>query len=251
MKVFGLLGKELSYSFSPKYFKEKFSETGFEGMYLTFEIPNEKGLSNFLAWAKIALSGLNVTIPYKEAVIPFLDELSNEAYEIKAVNCIEITEDGKLIGQNTDYLGFLDPISTFFKEGTIQKALVLGTGGASKAVEYALKEKGVEVQLVSRQSTQEIWSYTILGKHDLSEFDLIVNTTPLGMTPYEEEIPAINLSQIKSSHIVYDLIYNPALTPLLKVAKEQGAACINGKAMLVSQAELSWNIWNDKLQNTL
>lgn len=251
MKVFGLIGKELSYSFSPRYFKEKFIKEHIEGIYLAFEIPKEEGLSNFLAWAKGAISGLNVTIPYKEAVIPFLDEWSKEVHEIKAVNCIEITEEGKLIGHNTDYLGFLDPISTFLEEGIIQKALVLGTGGASKAVEFALKEKGVEVQLVSRQSTQGVWSYTALEEHHLNEYNLIVNTTPLGMIPYEDEVPAINLSQITSNHIVYDLIYNPALTPLLKKAKENGATFINGKAMLISQAELSWDIWNKKQQNTL
>lgn len=251
MKIFGLVGKELSYSFSPKFFKERFQKQHFEGLYLSFEIPHEASVPGFLEWARTAVSGLNVTIPYKETVLPFLDKLSEAAQEIAAVNCIEINEEGEMIGHNTDYLGFLEPIKMLLSQGKISKALILGTGGASKAVKYALNENQVEVQLVSREMTEEAWSYGVLETHDLSDFDLIVNTTPLGMTPYLEKAPAINLSQLRSDHVVYDLIYNPELTPLLRSAKEVGALFINGKEMLKHQAELSWDVWNNKENNTL
>lgn len=246
MKIYGLIGEKLTHSFSPKYFKDKFSQLEIDALYLPFEIPKEEQLLAFLDWARGAVKGLNVTIPYKEKVIPFLDEIDEAAKSIGAVNCIQVKKDGKLKGFNTDYIGFISPLKNKLEQGIIKKALVLGTGGASKAVVYALKLKNIEVQIVSRKSQDNIWSYEeLLEKGDLKDFDLIVNTTPLGMNGFIKERAAINILQVNENHIVYDLIYNPSMTVLMKESADKGAKIINGLEMLHQQAEESWSLWND------
>ena len=191
------------------------------------------------------LVGLNVTIPYKEAVLPFLDELSSEAKEIRAVNCIRI-QNGKLIGYNTDVYGFAQSIKPFL-DVNHQRALILGTGGASKAVAQALKKVGVEIYFVTSSQTKKTnntFFYSELNELVLNAFKLIVNTSPVGTFPHVKECPNIPYQFISPQHLAYDLIYNPAQTLFLQKAKEKGAITVNGLSMLQLQAEKSWEIWN-------
>jgi shikimate dehydrogenase len=202
------------------------------------------------------LKGLNVTIPYKESVIPFLDELNETAKEIGAVNCIRILTDEdhpsgkKLIGYNTDAFGFRQSIKPFL-ETQHERALILGTGGASKAVHYVLKSIGIDCFFVTRTKiidnqliTKNEFSYEELNEYVISAFKLIVNTTPVGMSPHVEEAPAIPYEFITPSHLLYDLVYNPLETQFLKKGKEKGACTVNGLSMLHQQAEEAWRIWN-------
>lgn len=246
MKIYGLIGQRLNHSFSPRYFNEKFEKNRLSAVYRSFELPTEAQLPDFLLQAKKGLAGLNVTIPYKEAVIPLLDHLDSAAEKIGAVNCIQINSSKELVGYNTDYQGFLKPILPFIHQGKIQKALILGTGGASKAVVYALKENGVQPQLVSRKKSRQlgIISYEEINKSDIASYDLIVNTTPLGMSENINEAPALPYEELHPEQIIYDLVYNPERTIFLRRAEQQGTTIINGYQMLVEQAELSWSIWN-------
>lgn len=243
MDVFGLIGKELQHSFSAKYFTEKFKKIGFKGIYNLYEIEEEEYLPHFLQFACRFLSGCNVTIPYKEAVMPYLQEICPIASTIGAVNCIKI-KNGNLIGYNTDYIGFLKGLETVDTTCILnKKALILGTGGAAKAVLYALKSENWEVQLVSRRKSSNIWDYQQVQKEDLSKFDLIVNTTPLGMNEWKDEAPKLNWNSVNSKHICYDLIYNPRKSVFLQKGEQRGAQIINGHKMLIEQAEASWEIW--------
>lgn len=243
MTNFGLVGKSLSHSFSRSYFEKKFIENELKDhFYKNFELETIDQFSDVLKTQN--LKGLNVTNPYKESIIPFLDELSIEAKEIGAVNCINIVN-GKTIGYNTDAYGFGQSIKPFL-DTTHDRALILGKGGASKAVAYALKKIGVEVFFAtssSKKSTNTFF-YNEINEGMMNAFKLIINTTPLGLFPNINEAPALPYHLFTDKHLAYDLIYNPEQTLFLKQAKEKGAVTINGLSMLHLQAQKSWEIWN-------
>jgi shikimate dehydrogenase len=243
MLNFGLIGKSLSHSFSRSYFEKKFIENELnDHFYKNFELETIEQFSNVLKTQN--LKGLNVTNPYKESIIPFLDELSIGAKEIGAVNCINIVN-GKTIGYNTDAYGFGQSIKPFL-DTTHGRALILGTGGASKAVAYALKKIGVEVFFAtsSNKKNTNTFFYDEINEGMMSAFKLIINTTPLGLYPNINEAPALPYHLFTDKHLAYDLIYNPEQTLFLKQAKEKGAVTINGLSMLHLQAQKSWEIWN-------
>ncbi|MBN8692428.1 MAG: shikimate dehydrogenase [Bacteroidetes bacterium] len=244
---FGLIGKKLSHSFSKKYFEEKFGTLGLNNYsYNNFELENIKEFPSLIQ-NNPELSGLNVTVPYKEGVMPFLNEISEEAKAIGAVNCIKITN-GKTKGYNTDEFGFRFSIKPFL-EPKHNRALIFGTGGSSKAVAYALKSIGVEYYFVTSSNskkTRNTFFYSELNPVILKQFLLLVNCTPVGMFPNIYEAPAIPYEQVTANHLAYDLIYNPQETLFLKKCREQGATTINGLSMLKLQAEKSWEIWNEK-----
>lgn len=241
---FGLIGKHISHSFSKPYFEKKFLTQDRKGYtYTNFDLENLDTLPEIIRTHK--LQGLNVTKPYKESVIPYLTNLDPVAAEIGAVNCIKISQQGQLVaGYNTDHYGFGQSIKPFL-EPVHERALILGTGGASKAVAYALKKIGVEVYFVSRGTEQKPghFNYDQLNEYILRSFKLIVNCTPLGLFPASEQFPDIPYQFIGSQHLLYDLIYNPEETLFLKKGKEQGAVTINGLSMLKLQADKAWEIW--------
>lgn len=239
---FGLLGKSLKHSFSRAYFSEKFEREGLSGFsYSNFEIEDISLFPDLIA-ANPQLNGLNVTIPYKESVIPFLDEISSEAEEIGAVNTISI-HDGKLKGYNTDVFGFTNSLKPLLKPHH-KKALILGTGGASKAVAFALQKLDIQYIKISRTPSSTERNYTHASEI-LDSYPLVINTTPLGTYPKTAEIPPLALDKVSENHLFYDLIYNPAETALLKAAAAHGAQIKNGHDMLVLQAEKAWEIWNE------
>ncbi len=247
MKQYGLIGYPLSHSFSKKYFTEKFEKENIKNCeYNLFPI-STINLFPQLIKDNPTLVGLNVTIPYKESVIPFLDALDETAKAVGAVNCIKILRDGdslKLIGFNTDVFGFRQSIKPFL-EIQHEKALILGTGGASKAVAYVLKQLGIECYFVSRiKSKEKSFSYEELNENIINAFKLIVNCSPIGTFPNIHEAPAIPYQFISPSHLLYDLVYNPPKTEFLKRGKLQGASIVNGLSMLQQQAEEAWNVWN-------
>ena len=245
-KIFGLIGATVSHSFSKSYFDEKFFREGLRDYhYELFPLKNISDLEPLLKDTK-GLTGLNVTIPYKEQVLKYLDEVDAFAKKVGAVNVIKI-KDGKLKGYNTDSEAFYETIEKWLPKGQGIKALILGTGGSSKAVMEALKKLKIEFTLVSREAKKDILTYKYLEKHPqtISESLLIVNTTPLGMSPNTETMPSIDFEHIGPDHFVYDLIYNPARTMFLQKAEMRGAKIKNGLEMLHIQAEKSWVIWNN------
>jgi shikimate dehydrogenase len=248
-KLFGLIGKNISYSFSKKYFTEKFEKEQLNDCsYENFDL---SAISQFpkLLRENPTLFGLNITIPYKEKVIPYLDNLSEKAQKIGAVNCIKFTKKGKLKGYNTDYYGFKKSILPLLQPHH-QKALILGTGGASKAVAFALEELGILYTFVSRSKKENALDYKYINATTFDNYQLIINCTPLGTHPNLEECPPIPYDYFTPEHIAYDLIYNPEETLFLKQAKSKGAVTKNGHEMLVLQAERGWKIWN-KIYNSL
>lgn len=245
-KVFGLIGATVSHSFSKAYFDEKFFREGLRDYhYELFPLGNITEIETLLKDTK-GLTGLNVTIPYKEQVLKYLDEVDGFAKKIGAVNVIRI-KDGKLEGFNTDSDAFYETIEKWLPKDRSFKALVLGTGGSSKAVQEALKKLKIDFELVSREAKKGIISYADLEKKPdlITESKLIVNTTPLGMSPNTEAMPPIPYESITADHFVYDLIYNPARTLFLQKAEIRGATIKNGLEMLHVQAEKSWMIWNN------
>lgn len=246
-KILGLIGYPLTHSFSAKYFAEKFEKESIVGFeYQNFEIPT---IDDFMEVIKNNpdLKGLNVTIPYKEQVIPFLDELDEEAREIGAVNTIKIIRENgtvKLKGYNTDIYGFRETLKPLLQQHQY-KALILGTGGAAKAVEYVLKKIGLDILYVSRspESEKEI-AYSDLNEFAVQDFSVIVNSTPLGMYPKVDVCPEIPYQYLTDKNLLYDLIYNPAETLFMKKGKGKGANTQNGLGMLKLQAEKAWEIWN-------
>jgi shikimate dehydrogenase len=240
MKTYGLIGKSLGHSFSPGFFKSFFEDNGIDACYTLIELDAIGRVKPIL---DEAYHGLNVTIPYKEEIIPFLDELSPEAKAIEAVNTIVFSE-GKAIGFNTDAFGFqqsIKPFLTFEHE----RALLLGTGGSSKAVGYVLRNLGIQVNFLSRNEPGgQQFSYEHVNEAMLSACKLIVNCTPVGMFPAIDACPLPSFQGIGPSHLVVDLIYNPEETLLLKEAKSRGAATLNGLPMLKAQALKSWELWN-------
>ncbi|CAI2767661.1 shikimate dehydrogenase family protein [Flavobacterium collinsii] len=240
---FGLLGRNISYSFSKGYFAEKFSDEVFAGnSYENFDI-SEINYFTELVKNNPDLKGLNVTIPYKEQVIPFLDKLSKKAALIGAVNTIKFTKSGKLKGYNTDYYGFKKSLEPLL-EPHHKKALILGTGGASKGVAFALDELGILYTFVSREAKENMIDYNLINATTFDNFQIIINCTPVGTSPNIEACPDIPYEFFTDKHIAYDLIYNPAETEFLKRAKKKGAIIKNGHDMLIFQAEKAWKIWN-------
>lgn len=245
MKTFALVGRNISYSFSRRYFAEKFvQEKITDCQYINFDIPAIEALSALIC-ATPTLVGMNVTIPYKEAVLPLLDQQSEELVAIKACNTIKIGSSRQLKGYNTDYIGFRDSLVPYLKPHH-NRALILGTGGASKAVAFALSQLGIPYQLVSREASSVALSYHELTKEVIQSHFLIVNTTPLGTSPKTEEFPPIPYQWITREHLLYDLIYNPEKTTFLAKGEVQGATILSGYPMLVLQAEAAWKIWNSE-----
>ncbi|WP_405605579.1 shikimate dehydrogenase family protein [Polaribacter sp. Asnod1-A03] len=244
-KVFGLLGKDISYSFSRGYFTEKFKKIGLKNYkYVNFDIPK---IEDFPSITKNneGVSGINVTIPYKEDVMRFLDIIDETAKEIGAVNTIKFTKRGNLKGYNSDVVGFEKSILPLIKEHH-KRALILGTGGASKAIAYALKKNDIKFKFVSRNPNgkKEI-SYQDLTKEVMEKHQIIINSTPIGTSPNIDQSPNIPYQYITEKHLLYDLIYNPEVTVFLAKGRENGAAIKNGYEMLELQAEESWRIWNN------
>lgn len=244
-KLFGLLGKNISYSFSSGYFKEKFIDLALDTyQYSNFDIPQIADFTDVISANKNSLQGLNVTIPYKETIMPFLDKLDPIAKQIGAVNTIKITKKGNLKGYNTDAFGFENSLKPFLLE-THKKALILGTGGASKAIAYVLNKLKIDFLYVSRnpKNSHEI-SYESIDEQRIENHQLIINCTPLGTFPETDKHPNIPYQFLTENHLLYDLIYNPSETTFLSKGKEKGSKIKNGLEMLQLQAEKSWEIWN-------
>jgi shikimate dehydrogenase len=242
MILFGLIGKNISYSFSEAYFAEKFNSLNLKGYeYHTFDLQSIKEIKPLLK--KADLKGLNVTIPYKEEVLIYLDSVSTKAKAIGAVNTIKITKKGKLKGYNTDCYGFKKSLVPHLKKHH-QNALILGTGGASKAIAYTLEKLGIAYKFVSRNADHNQLNYSSLDKEIIDKHQLIINCTPLGTYPDIHACPDIPYHHLTKNHFLYDLIYNPAATQFLKNGILQGATTCNGLKMLEGQAEKSWEIWN-------
>ena len=242
---FGLLGKNISYSFSSGYFTKKFEKLNLKKhKYVNFDIPEIKDFPSIIEETP-NLKGMNVTIPYKEEVIQYLDKLDETAKEIGAVNTIKFTKRGDLKGYNTDIFGFENSIKPFLKKHH-KKALILGTGGASKAVAYAFKRNDIKFKFVSRNPSEKNQiSYKDLSEEILEEYTVIVNCSPIGTFPNVNDAPKIPYQFISDKHLLFDLIYNPEETAFLKKGKEKGAAIKNGYQMLELQAEEAWRIWDD------
>ncbi|MET3114680.1 shikimate dehydrogenase [Pedobacter sp. CG_S7] len=245
-RTFGLIGYPLSHSFSKTYFTEKFVRKGISGcQYDLFPIANIDFLTDLLD-ENTLLEGLNVTIPYKVAVLPFLNELDAAAAFIGAVNCISIRHiDGKpfLKGYNTDAHGFEVSLKPFIKAHH-QKALILGNGGAAKAVKYVLQKLGIDYLSVTRTATEGAILYDEVTEEVLKEHTVLINTTPLGMSPNVDSYPPIPYQYLSTQHLAYDLVYNPEESKFLRLSKDRGAATKNGLEMLDLQAARSWVIWN-------
>lgn len=243
-KLFGLLGKDISYSFSRGYFTEKFKNSDLSNhKYINFDIPSIADFEDVIKHTS-NLKGLNVTIPYKQEVMPYLKEIDDTAKEIGAVNTIKITKEGTLKGYNTDAIGFENSLKPLLTSDH-KNALILGTGGASKAIAYVLKKHNIAYKFVSRTpSSKKDISYSDITKEVLITNTLIVNCTPLGTAPKIELCPNIPYQFLTRNHILYDLIYNPEVSTFLSKGKDKGATIKNGLEMLQLQAEASWDIWN-------
>lgn len=243
MQLFGLIGYPLTHSFSKKYFTEKFEQEGLHDyQYENFPIASIDELPALIA-KNPHLKGLNVTIPYKQAVIEYLTERSDIVKTIEACNCIALHK-GQLIGYNTDTIGFEKTLTPHLRPAH-RKALILGTGGAAKAVEFVLTKLGINWKYVSRKPSVQQYSYEQLTPAVIKEHLLIINTTPLGMYPNIIQAPPIPYEALTPGHLMFDLIYNPAKTLFLQKGEEKGAAIVNGQDMLIIQAEESWKIWTE------
>lgn len=241
MELYGLIGRSLGHSFSKRLFEERFSQIRPEVGYALFELPTIEALPHFLE-SHPQLRGFNVTIPYKEAVIPYLDRLSPEAEAIGAVNCVKREPEG-WVGYNTDYHGFLDSLETLLQGELPERALVLGTGGASKAVQQALHRLKIPYEVVSRDPRRGDYTYETLRERGLAPYRLVVNATPIGTYPAVEEAPALPYPTLTPDHRLFDLVYNPPVTAFLAEGRARGARTLNGEPMLLCQAEASWRIW--------
>ena len=247
MREFGLLGFPLGHSFSKRYFTEKFANSNIEAQYSNFELENASYIIKVIE-SSPNLEGFNVTIPHKQAIIPLLHKISPEAEQIGAVNCVKIDRTAgtpRLVGHNTDVIGFEAALRDFLGEASPKKALVLGNGGAAKAVRYVLTKMGIEFLTVSRtpKNSQEI-GYEGL-ENIISNYKLIVNTTPLGTWPKTDSCPNIPYSALSCEHYLFDLVYNPEVTMFMQQGLNVGTNVCNGYQMLVKQAEAGWKIWNE------
>lgn len=247
MQKYGLIGFPLGHSFSAGFFAEKFAKEGLDARYDNYEMASVEGLRRLIE-GDAELCGLNVTIPHKQAVIPLLDDLSEEAHAIGAVNVIRIERrDGnlRLIGCNSDSIGFTDSIRPLLKPHHT-RALVLGTGGASKAVVAGLRSLGIEPTYVSRRPAPGQLTYADLSSNIIKEHTVIVNCSPVGMHPHTDEAPAIPYELLTPRHLLYDLVYNPLDTRFMQLGREHGATVKNGLEMLHLQAIAAWEMWNGK-----
>ena len=244
MRRFGIIGRPLGHSASVAYFTKKFADEGLNDYaYDRYELASVDELPELLQ-SKPDLCGLNVTIPYKQAVIPMLGRLSFEAQHIGAVNCIRRMPDGTLVGHNTDLVGLRAALDELLKGDEPEQALVLGTGGASQAVQYALAERGISYALVSRDAAKGNYTYDNLPCEAVEQSRLIVNATPVGTYPAVGEAPRIPYAYLTPRHYLLDLVYNPPLTCFLDYGRQRGAHILNGETMFRIQAEASWRIWN-------
>ena len=242
-RQYGLLGKNISYSFSKKYFTDKFA-LGYldDCSYENFDIQTIEEFPEIIA-NNPDLKGLNVTIPYKESVIPYLNKLSKNAAQIGAVNTIRFTKKGNLKGYNSDYYGFMKSLEPLLQTHH-KKALILGTGGAAKAVSFALDKLGIPYTFVTREEKEGMIDYDRINATTFDNYQIIINCTPVGTVPNTKEFPPIPYNFFTPNHIAFDLIYNPEETQFLKKAKKKGAVTKNGYEMLILQAEKAWKIWN-------
>jgi shikimate dehydrogenase len=248
MKFYGIIGYPLGHSFSKQYFTNKFEKEGIDAHYEKFEISDIAQLKEVIQDERLV--GLNVTIPYKEQVIPYLNALSPRVAAIGAVNVIRIERQGHnvfLVGDNSDVVGFTESIQPLLKPHH-QKALILGTGGASKAVQYGLTQLGIASYFVSRHKKEGMFTYSQLTEEMIHDHTIIVNASPVGTFPHSNESPDIPYQWIGHQHLLYDLVYNPSMTHFLEQGKAQGAIIKNGLEMLEKQAIEAWNIWNKKDQ---
>lgn len=242
-KIFGLVGRNISYSFSKGYFAKKFTSLGLEHyQYQNFDLDDLAKLRSIIANTE-NLAGLNVTIPYKEAIMPLLDELSHKARKIGAVNTIRFKKNGILKGYNTDAYGFKKAIAPLLQPHH-KKALLLGTGGASKAIAYALVEMGIFYTYVSREDQPGMIDYNRINATTFDNHQIVINCTPLGTHPNVTDCPPLPYEYFTPSHLAFDLVYNPEETEFMKRAASHGAIVKNGYEMLVFQAEKAWKIWN-------
>lgn len=257
--TYGLIGYPLGHSFSKSFFTDLFANERIDAEYKNYELHSIGDLTNVLH-DETTLQGFNVTIPYKQQIIPYLHELDSAAASIGAVNVVKVTRtDGQIYlkGYNTDVIGFTDSIRPLLQAHHTH-ALILGTGGASKAVDYALQQLGLTTRLVSRTqradgkastSHEPLLTYSDLTPALLSQYTVIINTTPLGMHPKTDECPAINYSQLNSHHLLFDLVYNPPKTLFLQRGEQAGATICNGMGMLIGQAKAAWRIWKEEEDN--
>ena len=243
MDRYGIIGFPLGHSFSRAFFTEKFQKEHIDAEYVNFEIPSAHLLPEIVR-SNPHLRGLNVTLPYKEAVIPMLDSMSDEAREIGAVNVIQVRE-GRLKGFNSDIIGFMDSLRPLLKPW-LQHALVLGTGGASRAIRVGLERLGLDWTYVSRTAAEGRLTYSALTPEVMEHYQVIVNCSPVGMFPKVDACPDIPYHLLSSRHLLYDLVYNPEETLFLKRGAQQGATIKNGLEMLHLQALASWEFWNER-----
>jgi len=245
MDIYGLIGHPLGHSFSKNYFTDKFENEGIEARYLNFDIESIDTLIDVIA-TNPNLRGFNITLPYKEKIIPFLDEITKEAREIGAVNVVKVIRRGnhiKLKGFNSDLQGFVKSITPLIRPHH-KKALILGTGGASKAIQYGLTNiLGIDSVLVSRYNRPGTVTYSDIDAEAVKEYEVIVNCTPIGMYPNIKDYPPLPYESMSSNNLLYDLIYNPDTTTFMNLGKASGAIVKNGLEMLLLQAHASWNIW--------
>ena len=242
MKRFGLIGKKLGHSFSAKYFAEKFEREGLlECDYSLYELPEIECVKEFMLTPDLV--GFNVTIPYKQQIIPYLDALDAQAREVGAVNCVKIERDGRRVGYNTDVDGIRLSLDKLLGGEKVGSALVLGTGGASQAVQYVLRERGIDYKVVSREKGKADLTYDDLTQDVMATHRLIINASPVGMYPACENCPDIPYAMLSGSHFLFDLVYNPLPTRFMELGAEQGAATLSGIDMLYAQAESAWKIW--------
>lgn len=242
MKRFGLIGKKLGHSFSAKYFAEKFEREGLlECDYSLYELPEIECVKEFMLTPDLV--GFNVTIPYKQQIIPYLDALDAQAREVGAVNCVKIERDGRRVGYNTDVDGIRLSLDKLLGEEKVSAALILGTGGASQAVQYVLRERGIDYKVVSREKDKADLTYDELTQDVMATHRLIINASPVGMYPACEKCPNIPYAMLSGSHYLFDLVYNPLTTRFMELGAEQGATTLSGIDMLYAQAESAWKIW--------
>ena len=246
--MYGLLGRKLGHSFSKEYFTDKFSRLNLNDSYVNIELDDVSEIVSFVKENK-DLKGFNVTVPYKEAIIPYLDDIDNVAKEVGAVNTVKVCNNGMLKGFNTDVIGFEKLLETAYRDTSHKynnNALIFGSGGASKAVQYVLRKNNIPFKIVSRNVDLGIKiSYDEINSTGFSPYSLIINTTPVGMFPNVNEYLELPYSTITSQNIFIDLIYNPAETLFLEKARLKGAAVFNGLTMLYEQAEAAWKIWGN------
>ncbi|MBQ8581508.1 MAG: shikimate dehydrogenase [Alistipes sp.] len=243
MRQFGIIGRPLGHSASARHFTAKFENEGLDCHFEQYELPSIESLPELLE--RVPLEGFNVTIPYKQQVMRYLDGLSDEAAKIGAVNCVRRYADGRMIGHNTDIIGLRVALAELLGGVTPEHALVLGTGGASQAVQYALTELGIPYDLISRDAAKGNYTYDNLPVEVVAESKLIVNATPVGTWPNVEEAPRIPYAYLTPEHHLLDLVYNPPLTQFLDYGQQRGAKIMNGERMFIGQAAAGWKIWNE------